>query len=194
MAPNQLQQELTGLRKLVAFAEGETNLFPVLVLKAGQGLIVTSSSSNRRVLALSSRQIQSLQSELRAFLRSLAGTGQANTVAPYTVGFSAGTHPPDTSGRPSRRAIAPRVASLLIDGQPRDVLWYQMEKVLTAGGLERLRVCPAPECGRAFVRVTQKKFCSTRCQTRIYMRIRRAEDRAEEERFLHGKKTRTRRR
>jgi CGNR zinc finger len=192
MTPNQLQQELAGLQKLVAFAEGDSDLFPVLLLKTGRGLITTASSANTRLLTLSPRQIAVLQTELRAFMRDLAHTGQAHTIAPYTVGFMVATHAPDPPARGPRRVR--QAASLLVDGDPRDVLWYQTEKVLTAVGLERLRLCPAPECGRAFVRVTQKRFCSTRCQTRIYMRERRAKDKAEEERFLHGTKTRTRRR
>ncbi len=49
--------------------------------------------------------------------------------------------------------------------------------MLTSVPLETLQRCPA--CGKAFVRVTRKRFCSTRCQSRIYMRQLRAAERAD---------------
>jgi hypothetical protein len=61
-----------------------------------------------------------------------------------------------------------------------DRLQYQLIRLLEDVGAERLLVCqaerPHPQtgiCGRLFVKVTQKKFCSTRCQSRHYMRMER---------------------
>jgi len=77
-------------------------------------------------------------------------------------------------------------------GSPLHLLEYQLKEVLEAVGLGKLRVCPSTACGRLFLKVTKKEFCSARCQSRTYMQKRRAEERAEKERFI-GKKTRTRR-
>lgn len=85
-------------------------------------------------------------------------------------------------------------------GSVGDVFYYQIARVLQAAGANRLRTCPAEDCGRLFVKVTKKAYCSTRCQSRIYMRHRReAERRADREALArvqredrHGKSTRAR--
>jgi hypothetical protein len=82
-------------------------------------------------------------------------------------------------------------------GTPIDRFSYQIVRVLETGGAAKLSACPAPECGRIFLKVTKKRFCSQRCQSRIYMRQLRAAERAEREAFTqkgvrHGKTTRTR--
>jgi hypothetical protein len=82
-----------------------------------------------------------------------------------------------------------------VHGSPLDLFLYQVVRVLETGGAEKLLACPAPECGRIFVKVTKKRFCSQRCQSRIYMRQLRAEERAEREALTpkgvrHGKTTR----
>ena len=61
-------------------------------------------------------------------------------------------------------------------GAIRDRVLYRLIRVLEEVGAEKLRVCPAPDCGRVFVKVTRKAFCSTRCQSRIYMRSYREEN------------------
>ena len=61
-------------------------------------------------------------------------------------------------------------------------------------GLEKLQVCQAPLagsrddaiCGRLFLKVTRKEYCSTRCQSRTYMRNYNPKG------SRHGKTTRTR--
>jgi hypothetical protein len=70
---------------------------------------------------------------------------------------------------------------LLVMGSVLDRWMYQIVRVLEAVGVEKLRACPAPrpgepstECGRFFLKVTVKKCCSTRCQSRMYMRGYRA--------------------
>ncbi len=72
-----------------------------------------------------------------------------------------------------------------VGGSPLDLLLYQIIRVLEAVGAGNLLACP--ECGRVFVKVTKKVFCSTRCQSRVYMRGYR-------ERGYEPKATRTRRR
>ena len=83
-----------------------------------------------------------------------------------------------------------------VRGSPLDRFCYQVVRVLETGGAEKLLACPAPECGRIFLKVTKKRFCSQRCQSRIYMRQARADARAERDALAkgarHGKTTRTR--
>lgn len=83
-----------------------------------------------------------------------------------------------------------------VHGSPLDLFAYQLVRVLEAGGAKKLSACPAPECGRIFLKVTRKRFCSQRCQSRIYMRQLRAAERAERDALTkgarYGKTTRTR--
>jgi len=182
-----------ALQRLVAFAEGETATFPDLVLKVGDGLVTAASSARKQVAALTPRQIEVLQTELRSFLRD-AAAGSARMLAPMHITLRVVTHPPDTPPRGRRAQRTPLAASLLIEGTPRDLLFDQTNRVLPNVALEALQVCPG--CGKAFVKVTQKRFCSTRCQSRIYMRQLRADERAEREALRkgvrHGKTTRKR--
>ncbi len=66
-------------------------------------------------------------------------------------------------------------------GTPRDLFLYALVQAVQTVGLETLRVCRAADrrvaggvCGRLFLRVTNKEHCSTRCQSREYMRNTRA--------------------
>jgi hypothetical protein len=191
MKANSLQDSLNALRQLVAFAEQETSTFPALVLRVGDGLVTATSDTLKRVAALTPRQTEILQLELRHFLRS-AAQGHARMVAPMRVTLAIVSHSPDTAPKGARARRASLAASLLVDGTPRDLLFDQANRVLTNVALESLQVCPA--CGKAFVKVTQKRFCSTRCQSRMYMRQLRADERAEREALTKGardgKKTR----
>jgi predicted RNA-binding Zn ribbon-like protein len=43
--------------------------------------------------------------------------------------------------------------------------------VIRDGGIERLRLCPAPSCGRAFVDLTKnrsRRYCDTQCANRVH--------------------------
>lgn len=59
-------------------------------------------------------------------------------------------------------------------GTPVAMLLYKVFRLLDDVGPNRLRNCPAEDCGRAFVKITRKEYCSTRCQKKIYMRNYRA--------------------
>lgn len=79
-----------------------------------------------------------------------------------------------------------------VHGSPTDRFAYQLVRVLETGGAAKIEACPAPGCARIFLKVTKKRFCSQRCQSRIYMRERRAAERAARDAFLtkgsqHGK-------
>jgi hypothetical protein len=78
-----------------------------------------------------------------------------------------------------------------------DQFRYQLVRLVQTVGVEKILRCAAPRarstepCGRIFVKATRKEFCSTRCQTRTYMRTH--PDRTREDKN-DGKTTRTRRR
>jgi hypothetical protein len=191
---NSLQDSRTALQQLVAFAEGDTAAFPVLVLKTGEGLVVPSGNALKQVAAMTPRAIEVLQMELRAFLRAAAV--DSASLQPIRIKLIVGKQLPDTAphGRRARRARR-AVRSLLIDAEPRDLIFDQTIRVLVNAELDALQVCPG--CGKAFVIVTRKRFCSTPCQSRLYMRQLRAAERAERDALLrkglrHGKTTRTR--
>lgn len=63
---------------------------------------------------------------------------------------------------------------LVVEGKAEHRFRYQLFRLLEETGPLRLAVCSA--CDRLFIRVTRKRFCSTRCQSRVYMqRYRRGE-------------------
>lgn len=88
-------------------------------------------------------------------------------------------------------------ARIQIVGHPLYLLLYQVAQVLAAVGLDRLGRCESVRrgrpCGRLFVRVTVKRFCSTRCQSRTKMKQIRDAQKEEQER-AHAEAKRTRRR
>jgi len=88
-------------------------------------------------------------------------------------------------------------------GALRDLFLYRLVRLLEEVGAERLQVCQAPDrthtdgtCGRLFLKVTRKQYCSTRCQSRTYMREQRLQEQRERQELKkgsrHGKATRTR--
>ena len=88
-------------------------------------------------------------------------------------------------------------------GSQRDLFLYALIRRLEQVGIDKLRVCQARDrkqasgvCGRMFLKVTRKEFCSARCQSREYMRSYAREgttDRKQKRRRVHGKrKARTR--
>jgi hypothetical protein len=80
----------------------------------------------------------------------------------------------------------------LPDGPPRARFLDEAANVLVQVVPQRLFMCKdAPRCTRLFVKVTKKEFCSTRCQSRYYMRERRQRER-EQDAKQRGKATRTR--
>ena len=55
-------------------------------------------------------------------------------------------------------------------GTPRNVMRYQVLTLLErVGGAERLRLCPAPDCGRAFLKIGRRDYCSDRCRNRVFL-------------------------
>ena len=68
-------------------------------------------------------------------------------------------------------------AAPIVDGTPRDVLWFYVVHLLHKGGASRLALCEAPRsqredgprlCGQLYVRRGEaKQFCSPRCRARV---------------------------
>lgn len=87
--------------------------------------------------------------------------------------------PPQSRAERDPRAYVSKVG-ILVYGQLRDWLLYRVIRLFEELGAEKLQMCPAPDCGRLFFKVTRKEFCSTRCQTRIYMRKKRQEEKEEQ--------------
>lgn len=87
-------------------------------------------------------------------------------------------------------------------GPPLDRFLFQLIRLLGDAGVKKLLSCPAPKarpetgpCGRLFLKVTKKDYCSARCQSRAYMAKMRAVERAEREKLTQkgsrrGKQTR----
>jgi hypothetical protein len=82
---------------------------------------------------------------------------------------------------------------VLVGGSPLDRFLHQIIRLLEVVGATRLQACPAPDCGRIFVKVTKKRFCSSRCQSRVYMRGYRAQGYVAKE-PTHGKPKKARKR
>lgn len=170
-------ESVNVLQEIVRFAEGETLSIPVPVVNIGEGLLVPNHVTMKHILVATRPQRESIQAELRAFLRGVS-QGHATMIAPMQITMDVVTRAPDppVSKRRHRRGAH---ASLLIEGSPRDWVFYLVNWVLPRTSLEVLQACPG--CGRAFVRVTKKRFHSAQCQRRTYMRERRAAERAVKE-------------
>ena len=58
---------------------------------------------------------------------------------------------------------------LMVTGEPLDVALYLTAALLERVGTDRLRLCKAPDCGRLFVKIGRREFCSLRCQRRVFL-------------------------
>jgi hypothetical protein len=170
---------LKALRVLLTFAEGtETNL--AALIRVGKAFAMAPVLAKLRNLTPS--EIQTLKGNLRAFVRLLAG----------------GVSTDHRGGGYLRVEIVPlkvgNDVSLLVDGEPLDVLLYQVATMLSAIGVERLRLCPATDCGRAFVKVGRREYCSPRCQRRVFLAGYDPFKAKPQRKDRYAKTTRTRRR
>jgi hypothetical protein len=136
---------------------------------------------------LDGASLASLQREAREFIGSLVRRrdGRAGSSTPLTI--TTRTTAIDVSDLiPRRKWKGPRHPVLLmIDGDTRDLFLFQLVRLIEQIGTDKVLECPAPDCGQLFVKQTRKEYCSTRCQSRIYMRNLRRE-------LANGKTTRTR--
>lgn len=106
-----------------------------------------------------------IRAELLQFIRSTVreqGKGQWSTGLPLrrSVTFSASS-------------VGDTVACHA-DGHVRDLAVLQLVMLLQQVGLDKVRVCPDPDCPRLFVKRYRKAYCSVRCQKRLLARKERA--------------------
>jgi hypothetical protein len=66
---------------------------------------------------------------------------------------------------------------LFVDGDSRDVFRLALLRALEHGALENVLQCKDKKCCAFFFKMGKKEFCSTRCQQRVQMRARRANER-----------------
>ena len=145
--------EIRALRWLIAFAEDEASSL-VTLAHAGKAFVQPAAAD--AIAALTPAEVRVVKAEVRALLRAMADKTE---LPPGGHHFRV-----QLTALNRGRGIA-----LLVDGAPRDVLLYQTTVFLDRVGLDRLHRCPAPDCGRLFLKRGRREFCSTRCQKRVYL-------------------------
>jgi hypothetical protein len=155
------------LRALIDYVESDTPAVPLTKVRRGTGRHpldwmlagdgLPRSGPLTDLYAMKPAALEAVRLELRAFLRFLAGDGQ--------------TVWPDVTVTLSPVHVAPRTVKWAVEGSTRDVLLYQTKTFLDRlNGFDRLRLCPAPDCGRVYLKIGRRENCSTRCQQRLYQR------------------------
>ena len=120
--------------------------------------------------AVSRAALERLHADARAFLRSVVITGHADPVL-LNLSFSVARATVARKKRLSNEyTVRHPSAWILTNGSPRDRFLYRVIRLLHDVGFDKLRTCRRPDCDRLFFKVTRKEFCSTRCQSRFYMR------------------------
>ena len=174
-AVNPLQDPAAALRFLVDFAQLDLATLDRPVLTSVALLIdrdrLPSTGTFDR---LSPAELPVFQQRLRRVLDALVRTRTITLSGELLLTFVGRV-------KGTRLRVAPQGALL-------DMFLYQTMRVLESVDVTRLQTCAATDCRRWFVRVTQKKYCSSRCQSRIYMREARAEERRERLAFLEKQK------
>jgi hypothetical protein len=114
--------------------------------------------------------LRTIQSATRSLLASVVKSGFAMARLQLVVVVARPELVPPS--RKDARVMTSVDASPLLDR-----FLYRVIRLLEEIGIEKLQVCRAPQagrddaiCGRMFMRVTRKEFCSARCQSRAYMR------------------------
>lgn len=141
------------LKELVTFAEGvvpsgeEARRLLTRVLRADTGFVVVS------VPKVDALNVIQFRTDLREFLRTglTPNTGQLMPSADVQVSAT----------------VVGRSVLVTIDGKPRDLVWFQVVRLMQLEGLDKIHAC---ECGRVFLRTGRREFCTPRCQKRYYMR------------------------
>ena len=110
-----------------------------------------------------------VRAELLAFLRSAVLNSPVNGMGLY--------HPASFRARTAEGRVYCEA-----DGDGRDLVLLQVLLLLHQVGLPNIRICKAGDCGRMFVKLYRREFCSARCQKRAYMRQRRQNEKAKRER------------
>ena len=189
---------LNSLRSVIEFAQMDLQNLKGAELKAVEqrvrDLIKWQRHGWVRAPALNRALLLELQSQSLKFLTEIVEVGTDEVE--LTLKFWAARDLKPRVSQTSRADRDPHAyeskVGVVVDGAPRDRLLYLIIQLLEELGAEKLRTCADPECGRLFFKVTRKEFCSTRCQSRVYMRTYRDVDTDKE--LRRGKTKRTRRR
>jgi hypothetical protein len=177
MPHNPLQDPTEALRFIVEFAQTDIKGEGIdLLTTRGLRFLAPSFEALWEIADDDARplteKLLDLQSELRDFIARIAALPSTDVLK---VPFS------DLRLRLTRD----RKGDVHIEatGHLRDVFLYRTVQLLEIVGTNKLGICQAPmprdparRCGHVFVRVTQKEYCSTKCQSRTYMRGQRQEE------------------
>jgi hypothetical protein len=185
--------DLRTLRQLVAFAEGGAD-DAALLAEAMRGLVALQRSTRQTTRALrllTADELRPLKPNLRAFIRYAATPqGRDDISADETLHPIAVTLLPLLG--PLKQAKGRWRLLFKVSGTPRDVLLFQVGTLIAAVGEERLQFCPAPDCGKAFIKIGRREYCSIRCQRRVFVSTYNPFTAQPRRTDRHGKPTRKR--
>src|SRR5262245_54085267 len=162
--------EERALRSIIAFAEANVPIPARKVRGARRDLLNLMAAGDAlprgapltAIANMNAGGLEQLRLCLRALLRFLAGNDDTWPLH----GESA-----DLKIRLTPVRVASGAIKWAIDGDVGDVFIAQTKSLLDRlGGLDRLRLCPAPDCGRVYLKIGRQENCSTRCQQRLYQR------------------------
>ena len=141
--------------------------FGKVAAEAGMVAVCTGRTA-RLVDALTDAALPSLQDELLHVLTQVAGDqgiASVDLALTFTSIWAAPVRGPGWN-------------VMALDASTRDLLLYRLMMLIEVLGAQKLGICRSPfkngegddiECGRLFVKVTRKRYCSATCQRRIYM-------------------------
>lgn len=180
MRINQLHNPAAALQFVVEFAQ-QADLATASMRRVGQierqldaVLNPDRPAAWHRVPRIDRPTLLTLQAEVLALLTNIAERGMEQVELRLTFWVARELR---ADARNDARAVRDSTAyvpdvGVLVYGPVRDWLLYRVIQLTLQTGAGNLRSCP--DCGRIFFKVTRKEYCSTRCQSRVYMRKYRA--------------------
>ena len=110
--------------------------------------------------AMTDAELVALQGEVQQILAGLVGdwepTEHGGPLGLTRVTVSKQLIPHDQSDR----------SFVWVTGAPRDVYLEYLFHLAIHVGVDRIRRCPAPDCGRLFIRERRQKYCTRECTNR----------------------------
>lgn len=159
------KKTLTTVERNIRFLVGQEGSEPFLPRTTARGWL--------RAPRLSVATLVRLQRDVRRVLKGLMEDSRASTDVEIRLRYAAVRW----SIAPTRGTTAEPLGegvSVWVHGSSRNRLLHRLMRLINTLGT-KLRTCPG--CGRLFVKVTRKRYCSSACQNRLYMRGRRAKER-----------------
>jgi hypothetical protein len=137
----------------------------------GVGQFIAFDAERGRMFSseiLTAGQLRTMQQDTVRLFTTLTGLRSGGSIQPdgITIGnieISAIELPP------THRTL------VMVAGTAEDVFRFSLVRCIQGTSVEKLRRCPDPKCNRFFFKAGKKDYCSTRCQSRVYMRKRRQE-------------------